>query len=85
MKNYAIKNLFRQIREFSKRVEDKENNGTNKWLRLDSLENYNEYLKGYIAALYYSDIITENQYDLLGSWRLRQYTRKWNTYIDEEN
>lgn len=85
MKNYAIKNLFEQIREFSKRVEDRENNGTNKWLRLDSLENHNEYLKGYITALYYSDIITENQYDLLSSWRLRQYTRKWNSYMDEEN
>lgn len=85
MKNYAITNLFREIRNFSNRVEEKEKNGTDKWLRLDCLENYNEYLKGYISALYYSDVITDNQYDLLGSWRLRQYNRKWNSYINEEN
>ena len=83
MKNYAIKNLFREIREFSERVEEKENNGTDKWFRLDCLENYNEFLKGYMAALYYSDVITENQYNLLCSWRHKNYTRKWSSYINE--
>lgn len=85
MKNYAIKNLFNVIREYSALIEDRENDGTNKWSRLNILEGYNDYLKGYIAALYFSDTITENQYDLISSWRTRQYNRKWSSYIEEEN
>lgn len=85
MKNYAITNLFNVIREYSALIEDRENDGTNNWSRINILEGYNDYLKGYIAALYFSDVITENQYDLISSWRLRHYTRKWNSYIEEEN
>jgi uncharacterized protein YeeX (DUF496 family) len=83
MKNYAIRNLFNVIREYSALIEEKEKNGTDRWLRVDYLENYNEYLKGYMSALYLSDIITDNQYDLISGWRLRQYNRKWNSYINE--
>lgn len=85
MKNYAITNLFNVIREYSALIEDRENDGTNNWSRINILEGYNDYLKGYIAALYFSDIITENQYDLISRWRTRQYNRKWSSYLNEKN
>lgn len=83
MKNYAIRNLFNVIREYSALIEEKEKNGTDRWLRFDYLENYNEYLRGYVSALYLSDVITDNQYDLISGWRLRHYNRKRNSYINE--
>lgn len=85
MKSYAIRNLFNVIREFSALIEERENDGTNKWSKLNILESYNDYVKGYMAALYFSDTITENQYDLISSWRTKQYNRKWNSYLNEEN